>query len=153
MMNRKPDAAAPAAAQGAQPAREYPDFKRLDADRDGYVSRAEARRVRDFARAFAEADDNRDGRLDADEFLKAQSLYDRMRAGRYLDDSVITARVKAALLRDPQVSALDVKVETHQGTVLLSGFVDDERQAQRAAQIAAGVSGVSAVRNSLMVKG
>jgi hyperosmotically inducible protein len=129
------------------------EFKRLDANRDGYVSRDEARKVKNFERAFNEADDNHDGKLDTDEFVKAQSIYDRMRAEQFVEDSVITARVKTALLKDPQVSALNVKVETYRGTVLLSGFVDDEKQAQRAVEIASGVRGVSAVQNGLAVKG
>jgi hyperosmotically inducible periplasmic protein len=129
------------------------EFKRLDVNRDGYVSRDEARKLKNFEKAFTDADDNRDGRLDADEFVKAQSIYDRMRAEQFVEDSVITARVKTALLKDPQVSALDVKVETYRGTVLLSGFVDDEKQAQRAVEIASGVRGVSAVQNGLAVKG
>ncbi|MBI4194393.1 MAG: BON domain-containing protein [Betaproteobacteria bacterium] len=139
-------ASAQAAAQGS------PEFKRLDADRDGYVSRAEAKRIADFDKAFREADDNRDGRLDADEFVKAQSIHERMRAGQYLDDSMITAKVKAALLKDLRLKGLDVKVETHKAIVLLSGFVKDEEQVRRAAEIAAGIEGVAAVKNSLMVK-
>lgn len=122
-------------------------------NRDGYVSRAEARKLRHFEKAFAEADENRDGLLDEDEFLKARSIYERMRAQKFVEDSLITARVKAALLKDPVVSALDVKVQTYHGTVLLSGFVDDERQMRRAAKVASGVRGVVAVKNSLIVKG
>lgn len=129
-----------------------PAFKKLDVNRNGYLSREETRGLRDFTKAFNEADDNRDGRLDADEFTKAQAIYDRQRTGQYVDDSVITAKVKAALLKDPVVSALTVSVETHKGTVLLSGFVNNEQQAKRAAEIAAGIQGVTAVRNSLMVK-
>lgn len=131
---------------------ESPSFTRLDANRDRYVSREEARKLPNFERAFVEADDNRDGKLDADEFVKAQAIYDRMRAQQYLDDSLITAKVKAALLKDLQLKGLEVKVETYRGTVLLSGFVTDGEQARRAAEIAAGVEGVAAVRTSLIVK-
>jgi hyperosmotically inducible protein len=130
-----------------------PEFSRLDANRDGYLSRAEARKLGNFDKAFGEADDNRDGRLDAAEFAKAQAIYDRQRAGQFVEDSVITAKVKAALLRDPLVSGVDVSVETHKGAVLLSGFVASGQQARRAAEIAAGVGGVVSVKNSLVVKG
>ena len=66
-------------------------FKRLDVNRDGYVSREEAKKLPNFEKAFGEADDNRDGKLDADEFIKAQAIYDRVRAAQYVDDSVLTA--------------------------------------------------------------
>ena len=133
----------------AQPS---PEFRQLDANHDGYISSAEAKKKRDFDKALREADDNHDGRLDAAEFVKAESVYSRIRAGQYVDDSVITAKVKAALLKDEQLAALGVTVETYKGTVLLSGFVSNERQVHRAAEIASGVRGVTAVRNSLIVK-
>jgi hyperosmotically inducible protein len=128
------------------------EFRRLDVNHDGYLSRDEARKLRDFDKAFREADDNRDGKLDAAEFTKAQSIHDRLAAGQFVDDSVITAKVKAALLKDLVVSALAVSVETRKGTVLLSGFVESDSQLQRAAEIAAGVQGVVTVKNSLVVK-
>ena len=146
-------AAAHAAAPDVVGEPNNPEFKRLDANRDGYLSRDEAKKIRSFDKAFSEADDNRDGKLDAAEFVKAQAIYDRLRAGQFVDDSVITTKVKAALLKDRNVRVLDVKVETYKGTVLLSGFVDNEKQAQRAAEIASGIRGVTAVKNSLVVKG
>ena len=71
----------------------------------------------------------------------------------YFQDSLVTARVKLALLDAPDVNALDVGVRTHRGVVQLSGFVDDERLVSRAAEIATRVEGVVAVRNALQVKG
>jgi hyperosmotically inducible protein len=129
-----------------------PDFARLDADRDGYVSREEAKPLRGFDQAFSEADDNRDGKLDAAEFAKAQSIHDREAVGNYVEDSVITAKVKAALLKDLRTRSFAVSVETRNGTVLLSGFVDDEGQVKRAAEIASAVQGVVDVKNGLAVK-
>jgi hyperosmotically inducible protein len=147
--------AAPAAGHTADgPNRvDNPEFARLDVNRDGHLSRDEVRKLANFERAFREADDNRDGRLDADEFVKAQAIHERLRAEQFLDDSVITAKVKAALLKDLRLKGLEVTVETYRGTVQLSGFVSDGEQARRAAEIAAGVEGVAAVRNSLIVKG
>jgi hyperosmotically inducible protein len=139
-------------AAGADKRAASAEFRQLDANRDGYVSRDEARSIKGFEKAFQQADDNRDGRLDADEFVKAQAVHDRVRAGRYVEDSVITARVKAALLGDPVVSAFAVSVETYKGIVRLSGFVKDLAQARRAGEIAAGVEGVLTVRNALAVK-
>ena len=128
------------------------EFNKLDVNRDGYVSKEEARKLRGFEKAFNEADDNRDGRLDTNEFAKALAIDDRIRAGQYVDDSVITSKVKAALLKDRALSALAVSVETRHGTVLLSGFVDNQNQARRAAEIAAAVQGVVEVKSSLTVK-
>src|SRR5690349_14444090 len=122
-----------------------PDINRLDTNRDGYVSRDEAKQLRSFDQAFTEADDNRDGKLDAAEFAKAQSIHDREAVGNYMEDSVITAKVKAALLKDFRTRSFAVSVETRNGTVLLSGFVDDEGQVKRAADIAASVQGVVTV--------
>lgn len=105
-----------------------------------------------FETALDSVDDNRDGRLDADEFVKAQALYDRMRAEQFVNDSVTTARVKVALVRDSRLRAHDMKVETRKGTVQLSGIVDSADQARHAMEIASGVRGVTAIRNSLTVR-
>ena len=72
--------------------------------------------------------------------------------GEYIDDTTTTTKVKAAFVKDPVVAANDVKVETFKGTVQLSGFVDTPEQKTRAEQIAAGVTGVTAVKNNITVK-
>jgi hyperosmotically inducible protein len=128
------------------------EFRKLDANRDGYISRDEAAGLRNFAPAFDEADENRDGRLDRDEFTKAQAIYDRSRAVAYLGDSVITAKIKAALVQDLNVKSFDVSVTTNKGVVILSGFVTSEKQAQRAQEIANSVAGVKSVKSALAVK-
>jgi hyperosmotically inducible protein len=127
-------------------------FLQLDSDRDGYLSSGETAGLRGFSRAFADADDNKDGKLSADEFIKAESIHERQRVAQFTDDSVITAKVKAALIKDLELKAFAVDVETYRGRVLLSGFVDDQRQAQRAVQLAAGVRGVARVENALKLK-
>ncbi len=73
-------------------------------------------------------------------------------AGQFVDSSVITAKVKTALLADPDVSGLAIEVETFKDVVQLSGFVNSEEQARKAAEIARDVDGVGSVRNSLVVK-
>lgn len=73
-------------------------------------------------------------------------------AGEYVDDSGVTAKVKAALLSEPGVRSFEIGVETFKGTVQLSGFVGNEGAKQRAGQVAGAVPGVRAVRNSLVVK-
>lgn len=72
-------------------------------------------------------------------------------AGQAIDDSVVTAKVKAAYLQDPLVSALDIHVETAKGVVWLSGFVPSEAEKARAAALAQGVEGVKEVKNGLQV--
>ena len=73
-------------------------------------------------------------------------------AGEYVDDAVITSKVKAAFAADPTVKATEVNVETFKGNVQLSGFVAEAGDAQRAVEIARGVKGVSSVKNDIRVK-
>lgn len=143
-------AAAPAAADMPVSAQEK--FRMLDTDHDGYLARSELKRFRGYAKAFDEADENRDGRLDSTEFVKAESIYQRLEAAEYVGDSVITAKVKAALLKEPQLDSLDVNVATHRGRVLLSGFVDDLKQRAKAMRVASSIEGVVSVKNNLSVK-
>jgi osmotically-inducible protein OsmY len=72
--------------------------------------------------------------------------------GEYLDDTVITSKVKAAFAADPTVKATEVKVETFKGTVQLSGFVESRESAQKAVQLARQVKGVREVRNNTVLK-
>jgi len=72
--------------------------------------------------------------------------------GEYVDDSTITAKVKAAFIHDDTVKAFDVSVETFKGVVQLSGFVDTSEQKHRAGDLAAGVRGVRDVKNNISVK-
>jgi len=72
--------------------------------------------------------------------------------GEYVDDTLITSKVKAALAADPSVKATEVNVETFKGTVQLSGFVESRESAQKAVQLARGVKGVKEVRNNTVLK-
>ena len=127
-------------------------FDRMDENHDGYVSLSEAKKHPLSERAFMDADANHDKKLDADEFIKAEAIDERLKVGRYVDDSVITTKIKAELLKDSLIKGLKVGVETYKGTVQLSGFVDNERQAAKAAEVAASVNGVKSVINNLIVK-
>jgi osmotically-inducible protein OsmY len=73
-------------------------------------------------------------------------------AGEYIDDSVITGKVKAAFAADPTVKATEINVETFKGDVQLSGFVAQPGDAQRAVEIARGIKGVTSVKNDIRVK-
>lgn len=73
-------------------------------------------------------------------------------SGAKTDDSVITAKIKSALVADRNVDAFDISVETRQGHVLLSGFVDRPEQIDRAARIVRQVEGVRNVDNRVRVR-
>lgn len=72
--------------------------------------------------------------------------------GEYIDDTVITGKVKAAFAADPNVKATEINVETFKGEVQLSGFVAQPGDAARAAEIARGIKGVTSVKNDVRVK-
>lgn len=129
-----------------------PKFAQLDRNRDGVLTQDEVRHLRDYSRAFIEADENKDGKLDQAEFVKAEAIHDRVVAGKYVEDAVLTAKVKAALLKEPELKSLDVSVETRRGEVLLSGFVTDPRQRQKAVKAAVAVNGVVSVKDALVVR-
>jgi osmotically-inducible protein OsmY len=75
----------------------------------------------------------------------------RESTGGYVDDSAITAKIKADLLQDNKLTASDVHVKTYKGVVDLSGFVN--RESDKAGIVAGRVSGVTSVHNNLIVKG
>ncbi|GAB4507193.1 MAG: BON domain-containing protein [Sulfuricaulis sp.] len=72
--------------------------------------------------------------------------------GEYIDDSVITAKVKAAILQESSLNPAEINVETFKGIVQLSGFVRDPADANKAVQVARNVNGVKSVKNDLRVK-
>lgn len=73
-------------------------------------------------------------------------------AGTYIDDASVTTRVKTALLTEKDLNSFDISVETFEGSVQLSGFVNSQWQIDRAGQVAAAVNGVRNVRNNLIHK-
>ena len=73
-------------------------------------------------------------------------------AGEYVDDSVITTKVKSLLGADDFLKSFEISVETFKGTVQLSGFVDSQKAIDKAGEIAGGVKGVKSVKNNLNVK-
>jgi len=72
-------------------------------------------------------------------------------AGEHIDDTVVTAKVKAALIDDPATKARQIEVNTFRGTVQLNGFVDSADEKAAATRVAHSVNGVQNVRNNLSV--
>jgi osmotically-inducible protein OsmY len=72
--------------------------------------------------------------------------------GEYIDDSVITTKVKSMLAVDDFLKSFQISVETYQGTVQLSGFVDSQKAVNKAGQIVKSVKGVKSIKNNLIVK-
>jgi osmotically-inducible protein OsmY len=72
--------------------------------------------------------------------------------GEYVDDSVLTTKVKAAILDEATLKTLQINVETFKGVVQLSGFVDSAEHVARAGEVAARIQGVKEVKNDLVAK-
>jgi osmotically-inducible protein OsmY len=72
--------------------------------------------------------------------------------GEYFDDSVVTTKVKAAILNDPDLKVLQINVETFKGVVQLSGFVDSKTMIAHAVEVTRGVAGVKSVKDNMRVR-
>lgn len=123
-------------------------FAALDKNGDASLSQPEAAAEKELAKRFAKFDMNKDGRLSEDEYMKAMQDNDK----RILADSAITTKVKAELLIAKGVPSTSISVETYEGRVQLTGFVDNKDQVAAAGKIAAAVSGVRKVQNDLKLK-
>jgi osmotically-inducible protein OsmY len=85
-------------------------------------------------------------------FSACASTPTRESTGEYVDDSVITTKVKSLLAEDDFLKSFQISVETYQGTVQLSGFVDSKQAVDKAGEIARSVKGVKSLKNNLIVK-
>jgi len=72
--------------------------------------------------------------------------------GEYIDDSVITTKVKAAVFNEPSLKSAEINVETFKGVVQLSGFVSSQDAVNKAAELARSVGGVKSVKNDMRIK-
>ena len=72
--------------------------------------------------------------------------------GEYVDNTVLTTKVKAEIFNDPMLKVLQINVESFKGVVQLSGFVDSKKASDKAAEIARSVKGVKSVENNMVVK-
>jgi osmotically-inducible protein OsmY len=130
-------------------------FVSLDKDRDGYLTLQEFTANGDFGRAaFEKTDENRDGKLTPSEFLTARTADRPKREGKSaagVEDALITTKVKAALLKEPNLKSTEVNVETENRQVILTGKVQSAADRDRVRKIASSVEGVAGVREQLKV--
>ena len=73
-------------------------------------------------------------------------------SGEYVDDSVITAKVKSAIFNDSTLKVNEINVETFKGVVQLSGFVRSQADIDQAIKVARGVAGVKSIKNDMRIK-
>lgn len=85
--------------------------------------------------------------------LGCASTATREGTGEYVDDSVITSKVKAEIFKDATLKSAEINVETFKGIVQLSGFVNSQEDIDRAVDVARTVNGVTSVKNDMRVKG
>jgi osmotically-inducible protein OsmY len=85
-------------------------------------------------------------------FVACASTSKQESAGEYVDDSVITTKVKSLLAADDFLKSFKISVETFKGSVQLSGFVNSQEAVDKAGQITRSVKGVASVKNDLIVK-
>jgi hyperosmotically inducible protein len=85
-------------------------------------------------------------------FTACASTRTQESTGEYVDDSVITTKVKSLLAKDDFLKSFQISVETFKGTVQLSGFVGSQQAVDKAGEIARSVKGVTSVKNDLVVK-
>jgi osmotically-inducible protein OsmY len=85
-------------------------------------------------------------------FAACASTRTQESTGEYVDDSVITTKVKSLLAADDFLKSFQISVETYKGVVQLSGFVNSQQAVNKAGEIVRTVQGVKSVKNDLIVK-
>lgn len=129
------------------------EFKLLDSNNNGKLSATEIKKDALFNDGgFSKADANKSGSLSKDEYAGYKSKVQQKETKQVASDSAITSKIKSKYLVEKNFKSFKVSVETKDGIVVLSGFVDDQATKTRAGQIAAGVKGVKSVSNGLVVK-
>jgi hyperosmotically inducible protein len=124
------------------------EFVALDRNRDSLISKVEALGNPEIQKRFSSFDLDKDALLSEAEYVLAVEDNNK----RILHDSAITARVKAALLAAKGIPSLQIAVETYEGRVQLTGFVNAADIVSRAGRVTAAVSGVRTVHNDIAVK-
>ena len=85
-------------------------------------------------------------------FLGCASTSKQEGTGEYVDDTVITTKVKAEILNEPTLKSAEINVETFKGVVQLSGFVNSQSDINKAIEVTRKVKGVSSVKNDMRLK-
>ena len=85
-------------------------------------------------------------------FLGCASTSKQEGTGEYFDDTVITTKVKTAILNEPTLKVFQINVETFRGVVQLSGFVSSRDQINKVAEVTRGVAGVTSVKNDIRLR-
>ncbi len=85
-------------------------------------------------------------------FVGCASTAQQESTGGYIDDTVLTTKVKAAIFNEPTLKSMEINVETFKGVVQLSGFVTSQANIDKAVQVTAEVPGVKSVKNDMRVK-
>ena len=136
---------------GDQPYRD--EFNALDRNQNQLLSWTEVQADKGLKQQqFNAFDADKNGGLNYDEYAELKTRTGQKVFKAAMSDSWITTKVKARLLEEETLKSLKISVETHQGDVLLSGFVSDAALKTRAEQLVSGVDGVKSVRNAIVVK-
>lgn len=85
-------------------------------------------------------------------FLGCASTSTQEGTGEYVDDTVLTGKVKAEIFNDPSLKSAEINVETFKGVVQLSGFVNSKEDINKAVRVARSVKGVTSVKNDMRLK-
>ncbi len=85
-------------------------------------------------------------------FLGCASTSKKEGTGEYVDDTVITTKVKAVIFNEPTLKSSEINVETFKGVVQLSGFVNSQTDISKAVDLARSVKGVTSVKNNMHLK-
>ncbi len=85
-------------------------------------------------------------------FLGCASTSTQEGTGEYVDDTVLTGKVKAEIFNDPSLKSAEINVETFKGVVQLSGFVNSKEDINKAIRVARSVKGVVSVKNDMRLK-
>jgi hyperosmotically inducible periplasmic protein len=137
-------------------------FTKADADHDGTIDQNEfifyktgSWPVTTQSKSVTNVDQKNDDGMDSKGNYSATEnmvVADTSSLGTVVDDSIITTKAKAEILNTDTLKSLQISVETHQGEVILSGFVDNEDAKMKAEEVVSKISGVKSVRNGLQVK-
>jgi hyperosmotically inducible periplasmic protein len=137
-------------------------FAKADADHDGTIDQNEfifyktgSWPVTTQSKSITNVDQKNDDGMDSKgNYSSTENMVvaDTSSLGTVVDDSIITTKAKAEILNTDTLKSLQISVETHQGEVILSGFVDNEDAKMKAEEVVSKISGVKSVRNGLQVK-